>query len=159
MKNVKSRKDFYNEAVGDDYHFTDRQDTERASMDFVAKKFRDRYQKQFDETKRYSKEDLQKAFEAGGKIIGAVSDEVATREFGAFDFDSWFKLTYDHVPQFHGMRENVLPRPYKKVKCLECGEEVCDNINYKVGHLYNRHNCKPSVDDYKAKSMMKKYFA
>jgi len=55
--------------------------------------------------------------------------------------------------------ENMLPRPYKKIKCLECGEEVCDSINYKIGHLYNKHNCKPSVGDYKAKSMMKKYFA
>lgn len=54
--------------------------------------------------------------------------------------------------------ENILPKPYKKVKCQECGEEVCDNLNYKIGHLYNKHNCKPSVDDYKAKKMLKQYF-
>jgi hypothetical protein len=54
--------------------------------------------------------------------------------------------------------ENILPKPYKKVKCAECGEDVCDNINYKIGHLYNKHNCKPSVDDYKAKKMLKQYF-
>jgi hypothetical protein len=58
----------------------------------------------------------------------------------------------------NNVNENMLPRPYKKIKCLECGEEVCDNINYKIGHLYNRHNCKPSVGDYKAKVMLKKYF-
>jgi hypothetical protein len=56
------------------------------------------------------------------------------------------------------IRENILPRPYKKVKCAECGEEVCDNLNYKIGHLYNKHNCKPSVGDYKAKRMLKEYF-
>lgn len=56
------------------------------------------------------------------------------------------------------IKENLLPKPYKKVKCLECGEEVCDNINYKIGHLYNKHNCKPSVGDYKAKQMLKEYF-
>lgn len=56
------------------------------------------------------------------------------------------------------VKENLLPKPYKKVKCLECGEEVCDNLNYKIGHLYNKHNCKPSVGDYKAKKMMKEYF-
>lgn len=61
------------------------------------------------------------------------------------------------IDQF--IKENILPRPYKKIKCLECGEDVCDNINYKIGHLYNKHNCKPSVDDYKAKSMLNKYFA
>jgi hypothetical protein len=54
--------------------------------------------------------------------------------------------------------ENILPRAYKKVKCAECGEDVCDNINYKIGHLYNKHNCKPSIDDYKAKRMLKQYF-
>lgn len=57
-----------------------------------------------------------------------------------------------------GINENILPKPYKKIKCLECGEYVCDNMNYKIGHLYNKHNCKPSIGDYKAKSMMKKYF-
>jgi len=57
-----------------------------------------------------------------------------------------------------GMHENMLPKPYKKVKCAECGEEVCDNINFKIGHLYNRHNCKPSVGDYKARRMMVQYF-
>lgn len=56
------------------------------------------------------------------------------------------------------LNENILPRPYPKTKCLECGEEVCDNIKYKIGHLYNKHNCKPSVDDYKAMEMMGKYF-
>lgn len=68
------------------------------------------------------------------------------------DFDIWWDGKYK-------TNENILPKPYKKVKCDECGEEVCDNINYKIGHLYNRHNCKPSVGDYKAKRMMKKYFA
>lgn len=56
------------------------------------------------------------------------------------------------------VKENILPKPYKTVKCLECGEEVCDNLNYKIGHLYNKHNCKPSVGDYKAKQMLTKYF-
>ena len=56
------------------------------------------------------------------------------------------------------MEENVLPRPYPKVRCLECGQEVCDNINYKIGHLYNKHNCKPSVDDVIARKMLKQYF-
>jgi hypothetical protein len=57
------------------------------------------------------------------------------------------------------LNENMLPKqPIKKVKCLECGESVCDNLGYKIGHLYNRHNCKPSVDDYIAKNMLKKYF-
>jgi len=56
------------------------------------------------------------------------------------------------------VKENILPRPYKKIKCLECGEEVCDNLNYKIGHLYNKHFCKPSVGDYKAKRMLKQYF-
>lgn len=54
--------------------------------------------------------------------------------------------------------ENILPKSYPKVKCLECGEHVCDNLNYKIGHLYNKHNCKPSVGDYKAKKMLNTYF-
>lgn len=69
---------------------------------------------------------------------------------GNYSFKNWW------IEQ--KLNENILPKPYKKVKCLECGEEVCDNLNYKIGHLYNKHNCKPSVDDYKAKIMLKKYF-
>lgn len=57
-----------------------------------------------------------------------------------------------------GIFENILPKSYPKVKCLECGESVCDNLNYKIGHLYNKHNCKPSVGDYKAKKMLIQYF-
>ena len=57
------------------------------------------------------------------------------------------------------LKENILPRQCPKTRCLECGEEVCDSTNYKIGHLYNKHNCKPSVGDYKAKAMLKKYFA
>jgi hypothetical protein len=81
-----------------------------------------------------------KAYRAGAKNIG----------FTVF----WNNLGFpdDFV------KENMLPKPYKKVKCLECGEEVCDNVNYKIGHLYNKHNCKPSVGDYKAKKMLKQYF-
>lgn len=63
------------------------------------------------------------------------------------------KKEYDN-----NVNENMLPKPYKKVKCAECGEEVCDNLNYKIGHLYNKHNCKPSVNDYKAKRMLVQYF-
>ena len=66
-------------------------------------------------------------------------------------FEIWWENQY--------LNENILPRPYKKIKCLECGEEVCDNMNYKIGHLYNKHNCKPSLNDYKAIKMMKSYFA
>jgi hypothetical protein len=66
-------------------------------------------------------------------------------------------IIHDHDKTWKA-NENILPKPYKKVKCLECGEEVCDNINYKIGHLYNKHNCKPSVGDYKAKRMLKQYF-
>ena len=62
------------------------------------------------------------------------------------------------IPELSPSNENMIPRPCPKTKCLECGEEVCDSINFKVGHLYNKHNCKPSVGDYKAKNMMKKYF-
>lgn len=60
------------------------------------------------------------------------------------------------IDQF--IKENIIPKQYKKIKCLECGEEVCDNIDYKIAHLYNKHNCKPSVDDYKAKKMLNQYF-
>lgn len=55
--------------------------------------------------------------------------------------------------------ENIIPKqPCPKVKCNECGEEVCDSLNYKIGHLYYKHNCKPSVNDYKAKRMLVQYF-
>jgi len=71
-------------------------------------------------------------------------------------------INLNHLKSFESfvgnVNENILPRPHKKVKCAECGEEVCDNINYKIGHLYNKHNCKPSVGDYKAKRMLVQYF-
>lgn len=55
--------------------------------------------------------------------------------------------------------ENIIPKnPCPKVKCAECGQEVCDKIGSKIGHLYLKHNCKPSVGDYKAKKMLKEYF-
>ena len=60
---------------------------------------------------------------------------------------------------YNSINENILPKPYKKIKCLECGESVCDNLNYKIAHLYNKHNCKPSLNDYKAKNMLKQYFS
>lgn len=57
------------------------------------------------------------------------------------------------------LKENMIPKqPAKKVKCAECGEEVCDKLDFKIGHLYNKHNCKPSVNDYKAKRMLIQYF-
>ncbi len=56
------------------------------------------------------------------------------------------------------LSENILPKPYKEIKCLECGEITNSDLNSKFAHLYNKHNCKPSVDDYKAKEMLKKYF-
>ena len=69
---------------------------------------------------------------------------------GGQDFEYWWGK--------QNLNENILPRPYKKIKCLECGEEVCDNMSYKIAHLYNKHFCKPSVNNYKAMNMMKKYF-
>lgn len=97
----------------------------------------------------FSKEDLQKAFEDGKKYGLYQMPKSAGEPYG--NFDIWFNKTY-------GTNENMLPKPCPKIKCLECGEEVCDTMNQKIWHLYNKHNCKPSVDDYKAKKMLKQYF-
>lgn len=119
-----------------------------------AKKFRDRYQKHMDGSKQsFSKEDLKKAFNDGKEYGYMVENGYFTT------FETWFDENYGskiegetdengwidqagmgmsaniEIRPEDGMHENMLPKPYKKVKCAECGEEVCDNINYKIGHL------------------------
>jgi hypothetical protein len=85
------------------------------------------------------------------KVKKLCYEAFVTGTKGDVTFKDWWKD--------QRLNENMLPKqPCKKVKCLECGESVCDNLSYKIGHLYNKHNCKPSVDDYKAKIMLKKYF-
>ena len=90
---------------------------------------------------------------------GGDHNEVACKK----EFETWWKEEAIAYMSFkfgvEPVYENMLPRPYKTVKCGECGETVCDDQNKKIGHVYNKHNCKPSVDDYKAKSMVKKFFA
>ena len=73
------------------------------------------------------------------------------------DFQNAKELSQELIKRTK-INENILPRPYKKVKCLECGEITNSDLNSKFAHLYNKHNCKPSVDDFKAKEMLKKYF-
>jgi len=123
MKNLKSRKIYFKEAVDDS-------DLIPIKGEWEPLKKENRFL--LSEVKELCK----LAFEAGEK--------------GFLIFEQWWNDQH--------INENILPRPFKKVKCLECGEEVCDNMNYKIGHLYNKHNCKPSLNDYKAIDMMKKYF-
>ncbi len=122
-----------------------------------AKKFRERYMKpKLGSNEMISMTDaMEIAWEAWkerdsqiAESEGTVFDYTSSRA----DFDIWWNEKYK-------TNENMIPKqPCPKVKCNECGEEVCDNINFKIGHLYNKHNCKPSVGDYKAKRMMVQYF-
>ena len=79
------------------------------------------------------------------------------------EFETWWKEEGIAYMSFkYGVKpvyENILPRPCSKIKCLECGELIDDNLKSKIEHLYNMHNCKPSVDDYKAKKMLTQYFS
>jgi len=54
--------------------------------------------------------------------------------------------------------ENKLPRPCPKIKCLECGEEVCDSLRSKIWHLENKHYLKLGEGDYMSNKTVKKYF-
>jgi len=56
------------------------------------------------------------------------------------------------------IKENILPRPYPKTKCLECGEEVCDSLRSKIWHLENKHYLKLTKGDYVSEKTIRKYF-
>lgn len=111
-----------------------------------------------------AKELCRRAYKAGERNISYI-EGLEPEEMQGYDdgFEGWWEeQTWDLdnlTDNYHyKTNENVLPKPYKTTKCLECGETVCDDLNKKIGHLYNKHNCKPSVGDYKAKIMLKEYF-
>jgi len=62
------------------------------------------------------------------------------------------------ISNFENFNENLLPKSFKKIKCLECGEKVCDTINQKLWHLYNKHFKKSTVDEWEEQELLKKYF-
>jgi len=146
MKNVKSRDKFIVEGIGDmnadDEHVIGWRD-HGASKDAYKNRLIPMSEAKKIAWEAWKERDTQITESEGGDFDYKSSKA---------DFNIWWEGKYK-------TNENVLPRPCPKTKCLECGEEVCDSINFKVGHLYNKHNCKPSVGDYKAKNMMKKYFA
>jgi hypothetical protein len=43
--------------------------------------------------------------------------------------------------------ENLVPKQKPQVKCNECDMLVIDDDLEKIGHLYSKHNFKPTVDD------------
>jgi hypothetical protein len=43
--------------------------------------------------------------------------------------------------------ENSVPKPQPTVKCTNCGVNVTDCESDMEGHLYSKHNFKPTVDD------------
>lgn len=45
------------------------------------------------------------------------------------------------------LNENILPKPIKKIRCLECGEIIDDIWKDKVAHVQNKHFVKPSIND------------
>ena len=66
--------------------------------------------------------------------------------------------TMKRLSNFENFNENMLPKSFPKTKCLECGEEVCDTINQKIWHLYNKHFKKSTVGEWEEQELLKKYF-
>jgi len=148
MKNIKPRGEFLREEWSDkEIEHTLPKDSLKKSLD----KLRDvanTPESEYDEGMITVKKAREIAFDAYRQGVSDAKSYNVVDVLGRFD--KWWDSQH--------LNENMIPRPCPKTKCLECGEEVCDSINYKIGHLYNKHNCKPSVNDYKAKAMLKRYF-
>jgi hypothetical protein len=130
--------------------------TEEERDEFVKKMKKD---KKYKYVQKSSKKQKESAYYDREPHYQSVKDEMKEREKDEKNsFIARKAMAKAEAKRNKKTNENILPKPYKKVKCLECGTEVCDNVNYKIGHLYNKHNCKPSVGDYKAKRMLKQYF-
>jgi len=64
-----------------------------------------------------------------------------------------------HLKKYGEINENIVPQcKIKKVRCLECGEKVCDNTDQLLWHLYNKHFKKSTVNEWEEKILLKKYF-
>lgn len=152
MNNLKKRDQYIQEELKSWNRETSENHLEPMDISKAAEKYTSKvlgYKKQSTPSKEWDW--IEQAFIDGFNYKKGVTPMVD--EFDSGEGGGWVSK-WNKTP----IKENILPRPYPKVKCAECGEEVCDNINYKIGHLYNKHNCKPSVGDYKAKRMLVQCF-
>lgn len=74
--------------------------------------------------------------------------------------DELFGEEYNDIIKFKDFKsnENMLPKPSQKIKCQECGEDVCDDWKYKIGHVQNKHFIKPTTNDDLIKNAIKTCF-
>lgn len=141
MKNLKYIKDFISEGSDDN-------DWGPENSEWVPLQHDKKIP--MSEVKKIAWESWYEVYRRWGIDEYSTQESDKDRERIRKEFEDWWSK--------QRVNENVLPRPYPKTKCLECGESIDNDLKSKIGHLFNKHNCKPSINDYKAKKMLKEYF-
>jgi len=89
-----------------------------------------------------------------------IDEKVKIERFS--DFSKRLRVRPDVIDEdlqwIDELDENFVPKSLPKVECSDCGVEVEDNRNDKIGHLYSKHNFKPTVDEEDINTWLLEYF-
>ena len=104
-------------------------------------------------------ERVQPSVDSHGNFVG-MDEKVKIERFS--DFSKRLRVRPDVIDEdlqwIDELDENFVPKSLPKVECSDCGVQVEDNRNDKIGHLYSKHNFKPTVDEEDINTWLLEYF-